>query len=268
MNRGRAAVSFLSALAVILGCLPTSAAQAAKTKPIGEEELGRWINKRSDCPPDPPPYFYRLDHYDFKGDGNQEAIVVASTCETGTAGPDIHSVIARDDSGELVELKIPEADEKAYDSMFGNRNSDLSVENGLLVSTFQDDAGRETPPLVIKYKWNDKEFAIVSIQKTGVFQTSYDCVKADSDVEKAICHVKELADLDVQLGSRYKALLARMSAADRASLKTEQREWIAKRDKECPIYKGWVECLTDSYQKRIEELKKRTARPSAVVPHN
>ena len=134
--------------------------------------------------------------------------MVASTCEDRHGGPDVPSVIARDISGELVELKIPEADKKAYDSLFGNRNSDLSVENGLLVSTFEDDDGRATPLLVIKYKWNEKEFQIVSIEKTGVFRTSYECVKAESDVEKAICHVKELADLDAQLGSLCEALSA------------------------------------------------------------
>ena len=267
MSRGRTAVSFLSASAVIFCWIAPSAGQTSKTKPVGEEELGRWINKRFDCPADSPPYFYRLDHYDFKGDGNEEAIVVASTCETGTAGPDVHSVIGRDNSGELVELKIPEPDKKAYDSLFGNRNSDLSVQNGLLVSTVEDDAGRAAPPLVIKYKWNGKEFQIVSIQKTGVFKTSYDCVRADSEVEKAICHVKELADLDVELGSLYKGLLTKLPPADRASLKTEQREWITKRDKECPIYKGWVECLTDGYQKRIEELKKRAGGPTGDAPH-
>ena len=185
--------------------------------------------------------------------------MVASTCETGTGGPDVHSVVDRDASGELVELKIPEAESKAYDSMFGNRNSDFSLEDGLLVDTFEDDAGRDTPPLVIKYKWTGKEFAIVSIKKTGIFKTSYDCAKVDSEVENAICHVKELADLDVQLGAIYKSVLANLPAVERVSLRAEQRNWIAQRDKECPIYKGWVECLSDSYQKRIDELKKRAA---------
>ena len=198
----RKAILFFEAVGVLLGfcCAP---AQAQKAKPISEDELRRWINQQFDCPPDSAPFFWRLDHYDFKGNGKPEAIVVASSCATGTAGPDVHSVIARDTSGDLVELKIPEADEKVYDNMFGNRNSDLSVENGLLVSAFEDDAGRDTPPLIITYNWNGKEFVIVSIKKTGVFKTSYDCAKADSETENAICHVKQLADLDVQLGSVY-----------------------------------------------------------------
>lgn len=257
---------FLEVVLLLL-YLSLAPAQAQKAKPIEEEELGRWLNKHHDCPPDPAPYFWRLDYHDFKGDGNQEAIVVASTCMTGTAGPDVQSVLTRDTSGELVELKIPEADKTAYDNMFGNRNSDLSVKDGLLVSTFEDDSSRQTSPLVIKYKWTGKEFAIVSIEKTGVFKTSYNCAKADTEVENAICHVKELADLDLQLGTVYKSVLAKLSAAGRPSLRKEQREWMAKRDRECPIYKGWVSCLSDSYQKRIEELMQQTgSSPVEVAP--
>jgi uncharacterized protein YecT (DUF1311 family) len=259
----RKGAPFLGAVAALC-CSILASAQAQKAKPISEEELGKWINQQNDCSADAKPYFWRLDYYDFKGDGDQEAVVVASTCETGTAGPDVHSVVGRNASGELVELKIPEVDKSAYDSMFGNRNSDLSVEEGLLVQTFQDDVQRD-PPLIIQYKWNGKEFAIVSIKKTGVFKTSYDCAKAESETEQAICHVKELAALDVQLGTLYKSVWAKLSSTERLSLRAEQREWLTERDKECPIYKGWVGCLTDAYQKRIEELKKRAGAAPPTV---
>jgi len=255
----------LNFVILLLSLSASAAFQAQKTKPIGEDELGRWINKQSDCPPGSVPYFSRLDYYDFKGDGDEEAIVVASTCATGTAGTDVHSVIGRDASGNLTELKIPEADKSAYDSMFGNRNSDLSVKDGLLVETFQDDETRDEPPLVITYKWNGHQFAIVSIKKTGVFKTSYDCTKASTETENAICHVKELADLDLQLALLYRLAQAKLTLADRATLRNEQRDWIAKRDKECPIYKGWVDCLSVRYEKRIDELKKRSATAPADV---
>jgi uncharacterized protein YecT (DUF1311 family) len=256
----------LNVVILFVSLFATAAVEAQTTKRLGEEELGHWINKQFDCPPDPLPYFSSLDYYDFKGDGNEEAIVVASTCETGTAGPDVHSVIGRDASGNLIELKIPEADNSVYDSMFGNSNSELSVENGLLVETFNDDVGRDKPPLVLTYKWNGHEFAIVSIKKSGVFRTSYDCAKAGSETENAICHVKELADLDLELGSLYRSALATLTAAERSTLRAEQREWIAKRDRECPIYKGWVGCLSACYEKRIDELKKRYAAAPAH-PH-
>jgi uncharacterized protein YecT (DUF1311 family) len=239
---------------------------AQKTKPIEKEELSEWIKKAHDCPPESSLYFYTLDHYDFLGDGNQEAIVVASTCMTGTAGPDIHSVFSRDSDGQIIELPIAEPkDPKTYDNLFGNRNYDLTVENGLLVETFGDDPDRDTP-LIIKYKWNGKEFAVVSIEKTGVFPTSYDCTKAESEVEKAVCHVDSLAALDRDLNDIYKTLLSRLSGSELEALRSEQRAWLADRDKKCEPYKGWVGCLTDFYQQRIDALKKRLAQPSAPKP--
>ena len=161
-------------------------------------------------------------------------------------------------------MKIPGADEKAYEILFGNRNSDFYLENGLLVSTFADDAGGDTPPLIITYKWNTKEFVTAQSKKTGVVKTSYDCAKADSEAENAIGHVKELADLDITVGVDLHICRGNFvrygpgCAHDRA-------RWIAKRDKECPIHKGWGECLSDCHQKRIAELKRRSV-PAAVVP--
>jgi uncharacterized protein YecT (DUF1311 family) len=261
----RTSILFLAVSALL--CPFFAHAQAQKWKPISEDELGRWINEHNDCPADQPPYFWRLDYYDFKGDGNQEAIVVASSCMTGTAGPDIHSVFGRDASGALVELKIPTLDPTTTDNLFGNSNSDEVVENGLLVSTYGDDAARKTPPLIIKYKWNGKEFAVVEIKKTGIFKTSYDCGKAEKEVENAICHVEELAKLDADLGTLYKSTLSTLSEANRNSLRAQQRQWLTQRDKECAIYKGWVDCLSDYYEKRIEELKKlNTPPPGADHP--
>jgi uncharacterized protein YecT (DUF1311 family) len=262
-GRARSAIFWGSFL---LLCLPFLAlAEVQKAQPISQEELSSWINNQRDCSAGSEVYFSRLDYYDFKGDGNQEAIVVASSCATGTAGPDVHSVFGRDASGELIELKIPEPDEKAYDSLFGNRNSDLDVEDGLLVSTFNDDIARE-PPLIIKYKWNGKQFEIVFLKKTGIFKTSYDCSKADREAENAICHVKELADFDLQLGALYKSVLAKLPPTEQTLLRQEQRAWLSQRDKECLIYKGWVGCLTDYYQKRIDQLKKQSGSPTTGTP--
>ncbi len=242
---------------VILLCLSFIPwARAQNAKPIEKQEVADWLNRKYDCLPEPPVHFWRFEYFDFTGDGSEQAIVVASTCETGTAGPDIHSVLARDSDGELEELKIDEPVPKTYDNMFGNRNYDLSVEKDLLVATFTDDGDRATP-LIIKYKWNGEEFAVASIQKTGVFPTSYDCTKTLTEVENAICHVKTLATLDVELNGLYKLRLAKLTGPGRDALREEQRQWLAARDKSCAIYKGWVSCLSDYYQKRIDELKKQ-----------
>jgi len=245
-------------LAILL-CLSFSpCTRAQKPKPIEKKEVADWYYKTYDCPEQPPMYFYTFEHFDFERDGTQQAIVVAMSCAGGTGGPDIHSVISRDPDGELEELKIVDVDPKTYDNLFGNRNYALAVQDGLLVATFTDDGDRDSP-LVIKYKWNGKEFAVVSIQKTGVFPTSYDCTKTLTEVENAICHVDSLAHLDVELSALYKSLLAKLPGPEREAFREEQRQWLVTRDKQCAPYKGWVGCLADLYQKRIAELKKRSA---------
>lgn len=257
----------LLSIAFLLSLCFIPSAPAQKAKPISKEEISDWVNKHNGCPTDRPPHFYRFDQFDFKGDGNQQAIVVALSCMGGTGGPDIHSVFARNSDGEIEELKIADVDPKTYDNMFGNRNYDLVVENGLLVANFEDDPDRTKMPLIIRYKWNGKEFAVDSIHKTGVFPTSYDCAKIHGEVENAICHVEELAALDLQLSAAYKSLLAKLPAPERETLKAEQRKWLVDRGKQCALYKGWIGCLTDFYQNRIDQLKKRSAAPpSAQTP--
>lgn len=233
-----------------------SFALAQNEKPISKDEVGVWLNQKNECPTDPLPYFWRFDSFDFNGDGSQEAIVVASTCMTGTAGPDVHSVIARDRGGSLVEWDIADGDRATYDNLFGNRNYDLAVRNGTLVATFEDDPDRETP-LIIKYQLDGRKFVILSIQKTGIFPTSFDCSKAASEVERAICHVRPLAELDVQLSTIYKSLVSALSSEERVKLKLEQENWLRKRDRECAPYKRWVHCISGMYQERIVVLKSR-----------
>ncbi|MGB7280801.1 MAG: lysozyme inhibitor LprI family protein [Candidatus Acidiferrum sp.] len=259
-------MAFTRTLAILLclTCMPYARAQ--RSKPIEKQEVADWYNKKYDCPAEPPMYFYSFDHFDFTADGTPQAIVVAMSCEGGTGGPDIHSVVSRDSDGELEELKIPDADPNIYDNLFGNRNYTLSVEKGLLVATFSDDPDRDNTPLTIKYKWNGQEFAIVSIERTGIYATSYDCTKKLTEIENVICHVDSLASLDVQLNTLYKSLLARPAGSERESLRAEQRQWLAAREKSCAIYKGWLGCLTDYYQKRIDALKKRATTLASQSP--
>lgn len=243
----------------ILSCLPFNpCAHAQKSKPIEKEGIAKWTNRMEECPIDQPPYFSKLDYYDFKGDGTQQAIVIASTCMTGTAGADIHSVLSRNSDGELEEMKIAEAPQETYEGLFANRNYTLSVEKGLLVATFSDGENVVT----VKYKWNGEEFAVATIEKPGSYPTSYDCsAKTLTEVEQMICRVASLAALDVQLNTFYKSLLAKLSGPERDALRDEQRKWLAAREKDC-LDKGRNRCLTGYYQKRIETLLKRAETPA------
>ncbi|MGC1493547.1 MAG: lysozyme inhibitor LprI family protein [Candidatus Acidiferrum sp.] len=249
-------------------CAQAQKGQAQKEKPIEQKEVSDYYNKKYDCPEVRPLYFYTFDKYDFQSSGSDQAIVVAMSCEGGTGGPDIHSVISRDSDGELEELTIPDADRKTYDNLFGNANYTLSAEKGLLIATFSDDPDRDNTPLTIKYKWNGEKFAIVTIEKTGIYPTSYDCTRSLTEVENLICHVDSLAALDVQLGSLYKSLLAKLTGTERQALREQQRQWLAAREKTCSIYKGWLDCLSGYYQQRIDALKKRAEIPAPPKPAN
>jgi uncharacterized protein YecT (DUF1311 family) len=191
--------------------------------------------------------------FDFTGDGSEEAVVVASTCMTGTAGPDVHAVLTRAAGGELVELILPEVDRESYDVLFGNRNFVLRVADGLLVAIFTDSTGRS--PLAIRYRWSGTGFVVDSISRSGRFRTSYDCARATQEVERVVCHVEHLAELDRVLARAYADLRRRLSA--RGELEEEQRRWLAERQARCSQAKRMVDCLADHYRGRIAELEQR-----------
>src|SRR5690348_10537840 len=79
--------------------------------------------------------------------------------------------------------------------------------------------------------------------------TSYDCGKATKEMERAICYSPKVAALDLQLGKLYRAALR--ENADREAMRQQQVQWLAQREKQCTIYKWWVDCLSDLYTKRI-----------------
>jgi uncharacterized protein len=85
---------------------------------------------------------------------------------------------------------------------------------------------------------------------------SFDCSKATTAVEKMICADAQLSDLDVQVARSYRRALE--NPADAGPLKSEQRLWLADRNK-CKD----VACLASSYQQRLKGLDSApTAPPS------
>lgn len=79
---------------------------------ITEAEIKTAINSQSgvdECERLDDIHIDHLEYFDLTGDGQDEAVVVASTCMTGTAGPDIHAVYKRDVDGKVVELPFLDA---------------------------------------------------------------------------------------------------------------------------------------------------------------
>lgn len=243
---------------LLLSCM----ASALPGKKITEGEIVKTINSDTDCESADQIHIDHLEYFDFTGEGQEQAVVVASTCMTGTAGPDIHAVYGRSADGTIYELPVgrpktmDEMTPATYGMLFGNRNFSLSVEQGLLVESYYDTSDRPRP-LVIHYKWNGKEFVVYSVEKSGPFKTSYDCNKAEKEIDQAICYAPEVAALDLEMGLIYRERLRRLGEDRKWQLQHEQMKWLAGRNAACGnIYKWWVDCLTNKYRQRIAELKK------------
>jgi uncharacterized protein YecT (DUF1311 family) len=85
------------------------------------------------------------------------------------------------------------------------------------------------------------------LSATKPIKPSFNCAKAGTLVEKAICSDAELAELDRDMAEDYKCLL-KLEGDD---LKAEQKEWLKKRDK-C---NSDVNCLKSSYREREQEFR-------------
>ena len=92
----------------------------------------------------------------------------------------------------------------------------------------------------------------------------FDCKKAASVVEKAICDDAQIGDLDKSLSHLFSDSLKYSAPSQRSALLLEQRRWLAHRDKFCKP-PSWVKpelfsqsmwsCLFSVYTERLDELR-------------
>lgn len=86
------------------------------------------------------------------------------------------------------------------------------------------------------------------LMSTTNLAASFDCKKAATLVEKAICANPKLSQLDQALGKAYTQALSRTS--DKAKLQAEQKDWLAKVRNPCRT----EHCIQEVYQIRLAEL--------------
>lgn len=84
---------------------------------------------------------------------------------------------------------------------------------------------------------------------------SFDCNKASTAVERAICNNLQLNQLDTQLGELYSQLLKNLPRTGAGDLKQEQLGWLKQRDQACQATQ--TQCLLEFYQARITVLRER-----------
>ena len=91
---------------------------------------------------------------------------------------------------------------------------------------------------------------------TAAAQASFDCAKASTVAEKAICADPALAAADVAVSKAYSDLLKALPAAQQAALKADQRNWVTGRDGGCFDKKDaeLTQCLLAAMQGRRQFL--------------
>ncbi|WP_413992806.1 lysozyme inhibitor LprI family protein [Labrys okinawensis] len=102
---------------------------------------------------------------------------------------------------------------------------------------------------------------------------SFDCGKAQTPIEKAICTSPALIAQDTALADSYRQALAALGndPAKLADLRLKQRRWLADRNKSCVSSDRarLSKCLTASYQARLAALQALVAEAGpAAAPAN
>lgn len=108
---------------------------------------------------------------------------------------------------------------------------------------------------------------MVSVQAAHAAGPSFDCKKASGKIENALCKFPSLAELDVKLFNAYSMQRKTVSREMATVIRSEQREWVAERDKVCGTLDvldeegrymsgGYdlVTCLENAYETRYSEL--------------
>lgn len=105
---------------------------------------------------------------------------------------------------------------------------------------------------------------------------SFDCLQAQTAVERLICHDSELARFDRRLAEAYGARRSGLDEAGRAALRAEQQAWLRKRGESCGLgasrelpqdEAAWAAapCLATMYRTRLAELGAAEPAPATAL---
>lgn len=95
-------------------------------------------------------------------------------------------------------------------------------------------------------------FALPTALPLAAHAASFDCAKARTADEKAICRYRALNDADVRMATLFEVDGHLLAMGGRGALQDTQVEWL-KRRRGCG---GDVACLTRRYDERLAELQR------------
>jgi uncharacterized protein len=104
---------------------------------------------------------------------------------------------------------------------------------------------------------------IVTLQYTSMAQTSFDCIRAGSTVEKVICADPAIASLDKDLAESFQQAAAK-AGTDGFLVRADEHSWLTKVNDECDNSDAGG-CIRQALEKRISELKSEMAIPGLGV---
>lgn len=99
----------------------------------------------------------------------------------------------------------------------------------------------------------------------SVQAASFDCAKAATKVEKAICADDELSSLDEEMAATYKLALNKGNAK---AIKSAQKDWLKERDScasdSTGMYASMNECIKEQYNDRLYDLNRLVYLPQKL----
>ncbi len=106
------------------------------------------------------------------------------------------------------------------------------------------------------YDESESEKIFVPRSQKLYFKASFNCAKAGTKIEVAICESKIIARADKDLGRIYSTLRKKLSKGDVRRLRKGQRHWVKKRDLMCKKKDGGLldYCLRQYYGQRLLAL--------------
>jgi uncharacterized protein YecT (DUF1311 family) len=116
-------------------------------------------------------------------------------------------------------------------------------------------------------------FTLLSLAGIATAQAaSFDCAKARTGVEKAVCADPKLSEYDERIAAAYKRQLDEWNGAIRAYVRADQRHWLSEirriddndSEIEANCAAGDLPCLRREYQLRTDEIESSGYRNSGV----
>ena len=112
---------------------------------------------------------------------------------------------------------------------------------------------------------------VLLLMASGTAQAaSFDCTKAKTPQEKAICALQELSAADEKMAAAYRVVLKSVPSEMVEAVREGQRQWLRSVAITCPARKmsfplNLEECLKEEYQERTYVLQQSIARKDHIL---